>query len=103
MAASASIRSIDNVVSKLVDLTCDAAYPTGGYPFTPTSLGFRSIYGVALIGNHPGIQVNYDPANQKLKLHATGSALSGALAELAANSAIVSTSTVLRLIVFGRP
>lgn len=88
-----------NLQHLIVDFTCDAAYPAGGYPFPPSGVGLREIYGVDIIGNHPGVTCSY--AAGKLKLYGTGSANQAAATELAANSTVVSASTVLRLLVIG--
>lgn len=100
MATKTSVLSIDpNPAVLVVDFTCDAAYPTGGYAFTPASVGLREIYGVDVMGNHPGVAVSYQAG--KLKLYGTGSANQAAASELAANSTVVSAATVLRLLVLG--
>lgn len=99
--AAGVIRVIDGVRYKLIDFTCDAAYATGGYAFTPSTFGFREIFGVDLVGNHPGVQVSYNPSTQKLQLQGSGTASQSAFSELAANSTVVSASTILRLIVWG--
>ena len=100
MATKTSVLTIEqNIKLKLVDFTCDGAYAAGGYAFTPASIGLTEIYGVELIGNHPGILVNY--AAGKLKIHGSGAASAGAFTELAANSAVIGTGTVLRLLVIG--
>ena len=102
MAAVITPHFSDNVRAVLVDFTCDAAYPTGGYPMAPSTCGFLEIFGVDLLGNHPGVDTNYDSVNKKLRLFGTGSGNQAAHAELAANSTVVSAATILRLMVWGK-
>lgn len=101
MATKTSVLTLEKDLQFLiVDFTCDAAYPTGGYTFLPTTVGMREILAVDIVGNTPGIIASY--AAGKLKL--IGSTISGAQkagTELAANSTEISATTVLRLLVIG--
>lgn len=105
MASVVSVRVVPDKQLKIrvVDFTCDTAYPTGGYPLAPSALGLEEIWGVSGDGGlaGAGVLATYDNTNAKLKLFATGSANQAALSELAANSTAVNASTVLRLLVFG--
>jgi hypothetical protein len=100
MATATSLVISDNVKLLVVDFTCDAAYPTGGYAFTPVGVGLTDIFGVDIVGNHPGVTCSYQLG--KLLLYGTGSANQAKASELAANSTAVSAATKLRLLVIGR-
>lgn len=100
MATKTSVLTIDpRPTILIVDFTCDAAYPTGGYAFAPSGVGLTEIYGVDIIGNHPGVTCSY--VGGKLKMYGTGSGNQAASSELAANSTVVSATTQLRLLVIG--
>ena len=103
MAASTSINitpadSGSNRKEKVVDVTYDASYPTGGYAITPASLGLEQILGVLPGGNLGGVVPSYNLSTGKLQLF--GGAASGAvLAEVTAATNL--SAVVQRLIFFG--
>lgn len=105
MAASLSVRTVPDHQTKLIvaDLTLDAAYPTGGYSLTPSQFGLLEIWALVPIGGTApaGIIPHYDFTARKLKLFGGSAASQGAFNELAANSAVVSATTVLRLLAIG--
>lgn len=67
-------QSVGNYFEKLVDVTFDASYPTGGEPLTAANLGFASIlaiHGEIVLGAAVR-EVAYDRANAKLLAFAPG-------------------------------
>ena len=56
---------------RVVDLTCDNSYPSGGYPLTAQALGFGGsgvIYAVQPQGVKNGRLVEWDQANSKIMI-----------------------------------
>ncbi len=87
----------------VTDMTCDGAYPAGGYPVVNSSIGMQSTP-VAVdcdVATAQGLLAAWDSANNKIKLFVTGAGLSGVLAEAAAGN--VSTAVVVRLKAKGAP
>jgi hypothetical protein len=110
MAISTAIvrHSVPGDVAQVVaDITCDAAYPAGGYAITPATFGLSSIDFVHVSGARGsaggatlGLVWEWDHVNSKLKAYRTGSAVNNELLET--DNAKVSTATVLRVCVWGR-
>jgi hypothetical protein len=73
---------------RVVEVTTDGAYAAGGYAITAANLGLEGAIELVIPGGGTGGFVpGWDHANKKLKFYKTGSALSGELAECAANEA----------------
>lgn len=79
---------------KVLSLTADSSYPTGGYALPKTALGFKEIDFVSAekTGGRP---VEYDRDNEKLKFYNSGGTET-------TNAADLSALTDIRLHVFGR-
>lgn len=86
---------------RIIDVTFDSSYPTGGYPLTVANTFLRNaIYDVRDGVSSGGHVVRYNPTTGKLQLYVGGAAASTPLAELA-NATNVSTVTA-RLRVTGK-
>lgn len=89
---------------RIVTLTGDAAYATGGYAITAASVGLDStILAVIPCGGVVAATygVAWDAVNQKLKWYRVGAATGGGFAEAGVNEAGVNT-TVVTCLVIGR-
>lgn len=51
---------------RVVDVTFDSSYDTGGESFTPSNVGLHEIDAVIVTGDTGGYVIEYDRANQKL-------------------------------------
>src|SRR5262245_32313549 len=85
----------------IVDMTCDASYPAGGYPVTPANLGLLSVPEavVAYERTVQGNDVQFDHTNQKVKIFQTGAARSGVFSE--AVNTDLTTADIIRLVCKG--
>lgn len=61
------VGTIGNLLLSIVDVTFDNAYPTGGEPLEPGSLGLTNPFAVTVGGTGGEVAV-YDSVNRKLKL-----------------------------------
>lgn len=61
-------QSVGNYFEKLVDVTFDSSYPTGGEPLTASDLGFGSVLSVVgdVLPSGAVRYVAYDRTNSKL-------------------------------------
>jgi hypothetical protein len=89
--------------SRIVDITLDNAYPTGGYPFTPAQLGFGAGGTIdAFVLLQPvvdGYFGQWDMANSKLKFYqCAGAGAPGT--ELGASAAVLN-GKVVRALIYG--
>lgn len=74
---AANIRFVDQGPSKtldwrMIEITFDSAYPTGGYPLAPADVDMAKIVGVTCLPAN-GYTFDYDYANSKLKCWRTAS------------------------------
>jgi len=107
MAASASVVSrgaAGELFFRLVDVTLDGSYPTGGYPLVPKEIGFGT-NGVTshvdgAMSKSGGWSVGYDHATGKLQVFDGSGAANVAGHEVAA--ATVLTGVVARLMIWGK-
>jgi hypothetical protein len=100
----ANIKSLGDIAmerSQLVDVTGDAAYPTGGYTGLDTALGMsgRGIIAVHSVDGK-GYQVGYDVTNKKLKFYQQPAAAAAGPSPEVPNGTNLSAVTVT-LLVFG--
>ena len=88
---------------RVVDITLDNAYAAGGYTPDPRGVGLGQngvVLGVIPMSN-PGFIIDYDSANNKLKVRdASGAA--GAATPEAANNLAGLNGLVVRCLVIGR-
>lgn len=106
MAVAYSIKgrgSVGDMWLRVVDITLDNAYPTGGYPLTAQSLGI-GLNGQILFVDpatvKSGYMFEYDQVNQKLKAYQNGAG-NAPNTELANNSAVLN-GLVARCVVLGK-
>jgi hypothetical protein len=84
----------------MVDLTCDASYPAGGYPLTATNLGLTSLITVIVLSQGlGGVCWMWDNTTNKLKGW-KGAATSIPFTEIANSD--ISVATIVRLLAIGR-
>lgn len=67
----------------IADITCDNAYPAGGYPTTAADYELLTLDNVDIGMSNGGFVANFDSAASKLKIF-KNAAGAGALAEIAA-------------------
>jgi len=86
---------------RVIDVTFDSSYPTGGEALDFTTLGFASVQAVIDAGGitHGGFVYDYDYTNSKILAYWTGAVVSTALAEVT-NATNMAAFTV-RLVVIG--
>lgn len=107
MAASAAIvkrGAAGDMFFRIVDVTLDAAYPSGGYPLTPAQLGLGAsgipyMVDAATVSKTGGWLVGWDYTNGKLQVFDGSGAASAVMHEVAANTVL--TGVVARLFVMG--
>jgi hypothetical protein len=93
--------TVSNKRLRVVDVTLDNSYPTGGYAITPAQLGFKvrieTVFD-ATAKNAAGtsaVPCRWDPANQKLQCYRYDGASAGkAFLEEVVNAVDLSTFTV---------
>jgi hypothetical protein len=106
---AASVTIVDrgaagDLAFRIVDVTLDNSYPTGGYALTPQLLGLGSngtIY--AVLGDMSktgGWDVGWDYTNSKLQVFDGSGSASAAAHEIAAATNV--STVVARLLVFGK-
>jgi hypothetical protein len=96
LAIAAIVRKIAKNLSNyqnILTITCDNAYPTGGYPLPAAKMGLTTIDFVFPSSSSTGHSVHYDHANSKLKLFTTAGA------EVANNTDL--SAVTLRILAIG--
>lgn len=101
MALTTAGQKGQNINSKVrvVRVTFDNSYPTGGEAVTPSQLGFKNVHNIIPGVSTNGYVVTYDKANAKLKVFRGGAAVSTPFAEVP-NATDLST-VVVDLTVYG--
>jgi len=106
MAATAQVIrrwAVGDLFNRLVDVTLDGSYPTGGYPLTPQQLGFGTngsiVFVDAPMSRTGGWMLGWDYTNSKLQVFDGSAAANVAMHEVAA--ATVLTGVVARLLISG--
>lgn len=107
MAITVANAAVDNpggVRFKVVTLTLDGSYPTGGYPVTPAQVGFASsIDGMVLGGtanNTTGVVAAWNPTTQKVQAYLSNGASPALLNEAPNTTAL--TGQVVTGIAWGK-
>jgi len=92
-----------DMFERIVDVTFDNAYPTGGWPLDPKGCGIGANGTILLVdisALKTGYMLEYDQVNQKIKAYQNGAGNS-ANSELANNSAVLN-GVVARALVMGK-
>lgn len=106
MALAYSIKgrgAFGDMWARVIDLTFDNSYPTGGWPLSLTGLGLGAsgtILFVDLSAAKIGYILEYDQVNQKIKAYQNGAG-NAPNAELA-NASAVLNGVVARALVLGK-
>jgi hypothetical protein len=98
LAASVGWAGTDPLAFRLVDVTCDASYPTGGYPLSATQLGLSKARGVIVTSHPSGYVIEFDAVNSKLKFYRTNTT-GAALSEIPNATSL--SGIVVHLLVYG--
>lgn len=61
-------QSLDNVITRIANITFDSSYPTGGESLTHPD--FADIFGVVVLAGTSGYELRFDAANNKLLVYA---------------------------------
>jgi hypothetical protein len=76
---------------RIVDITMDAAYPTGGYILSPQQMGFGSngsiVFGLVSGGGADGFLTEWDETTARLRIRDASGGVGAATPEVAANLA----------------
>jgi|SRR5215471_3427552 len=107
MAASPAIikrGAAGDLFFRIVDITLDASYPTGGYPLTPAQFGFGQNGVIFMVDGNlsktGGWLAAWDYTNAKLQVFDSSGAANAAQHEVAAATPL--TGVVVRLIAYGQ-
>ncbi len=98
--ALTATESMGSVTGKIMRLTPDASYPTGGYTFSASTAGLNRLYGVAFLAVAAGYIPQWDRTNGKIKLYWTGAGLSAAVAEV--TNATNASACVMEVLALGK-
>jgi hypothetical protein len=108
VAASAAVikrGAAGDLFFRVVDVTLDGSYPTGGYPLAAKDLGFGTNGQIFMVdpgtfSKTGGWMTGWDYTNNKLQVFDSSGAASAVAHEVAA--ATVLTGVVVRLLAFGQ-
>lgn len=88
---------------RIVPITWDSSYPTGGLALTPAQVGLTTIYGAESVGAGAAataaVDISYDTTNQKLQAYGADGAAAG-IATLKEIANTTNLSTVTTTILF---
>lgn len=87
---------------RVVDVTCDNAYPVGGWPISPAQLGFGVngvVFGVMPLADSGGFAVSYNRATGKLMVRDASGAVNTATPEI--TTVTLMNGVVVRLLAWG--